>query len=522
MRGLGLNLRGTRAVAGRHGRVQLPEPRKDWPLGCHCPPITTPRGIIMTDRDCAPADDGAAPGGPQDFDGEPEPAGVFRWPSEGRPTVLGRMARLAGEHGAPPEPFAGVGSAPVSGVGPAPVSGVGPAPVSGTPPPADFGSASAAGVDAGGAAGRRPGAAPPFPRKPPPVSAFGGPLAGDALAGLAPPGQPAVSVVPPVGVRTVSVVPPVGQISARPVWRDPLAGGRRAPWRRAVGSARVLLPRPGRSGLQRRAADLASRASAPVPAGHHRIAVVSLKGGVGKTTIVMGLGLTLARVRTDRVIALEANPGRGTLCDRLRLETAATVRDLLNERDQIRAYADMRGYTTQPLPGLEVLTSDRDPTMTAGFGADDYREVAGVLERYYAVCITDCGTGLLHSAMAGVLALADQLVLVSTVCVDAARSASATLDWLRARQCGHLAREAVVVLSMVPRRGRTGLDPARLEQHFGARCRSVVRVPYDDRLAEGAEVDLGALHAGTADAFLELAAEVADGFGAAGVSDSWR
>ncbi len=478
----------------------------------------------MTDRDCAPADDEAAPGEPQDFDGEPEPAGVFRWPSQGRPTVLGQMARLAGEPQAPPGPFAGVGPAPVSGVGPAPVSGVGPAPLTWTPPPADFGSASATGEDADAATGRRPSAAPPFLRKPPSISAWDGPLAGDALAGLPPSGQPAVSVVSPVGVRTVSVVPPVGLSSARPVWRDPLAGGRGqpAPWRRAVSGARAVLPRPGRSALQRRAEDLASRASSPVPAGHHRIAVVSLKGGVGKTTIVMGLGLTLARVRTDRVVALEANPDRGTLCDRLRLETAATVRDLLNERDQIRAYTDVRGYTTQPVPGLEVLTSDRDPTMAAGFGADDYREVARVLERYYAVCITDCGTGLLHSAMAGVLALADQLVLVSTVCVDGARSASATLDWLRARQYGQLARDAVVVLSMVPRRGRTGLDPARLEQHFGARCRSVVRVPYDDRLAEGAEVDLGALHAGTADAFLELAAEVADGFGADGVPTSWQ
>ena len=55
-----------------------------------------------------------------------------------------------------------------------------------------------------------------------------------------------------------------------------------------------------------------------------------------------------------------------------------------------------------------------------------------VLEQFYSICITDCGTGLLHSAMAGVLALADQLVLVSSPSVDGARSASATLDWLEA------------------------------------------------------------------------------------------
>ena len=57
------------------------------------------------------------------------------------------------------------------------------------------------------------------------------------------------------------------------------------------------------------------------------------------------------------------------------------------------------------------------------------------------------------------------------------------------------------------------MDLARLEQHFAARCRSVVRIPYDAHLEEGAEVDLAQLSRATADAYLVLAAEVGDGFG---------
>jgi hypothetical protein len=52
----------------------------------------------------------------------------------------------------------------------------------------------------------------------------------------------------------------------------------------------------------------------------------------------------------------------------------------------------------------------------------------------------------------------------------------------------------------------------RLEQHFAARSRAVVRIPYDPHLEEGAEVDLLQLHRATADAYLALAAEVGDGF----------
>jgi MinD-like ATPase involved in chromosome partitioning or flagellar assembly len=283
-------------------------------------------------------------------------------------------------------------------------------------------------------------------------------------------------------------------------------------WRRAIYQVTGGLVRPPLSAAEMRRRELVARACTPVAAGHYRVAVLSLKGGVGKTTTVMGLGSTLASLRGDRVIAVDANPDRGTLSDKLRLETAATVRDLLNEREQIQRYADVRAFTTQAASRLEVLASDRDPTVSVAFSDQDYEDVSQVLEHYYSICITDCGTGLLHSAMAGVLRLADQIVLVSSPSVDGARSASATLDWLQAHGYGDLVRDGVVALAVVRPRGKSTIDLERLEQHFATRCRAVVRVPYDAHLEEGAEVELNQLSKATADAYLALAAEVGDGF----------
>jgi MinD-like ATPase involved in chromosome partitioning or flagellar assembly len=283
-------------------------------------------------------------------------------------------------------------------------------------------------------------------------------------------------------------------------------------WRRAIYQVTGGLVRPPLSAAEIRRRELVARACTPVAAGHYRVAVLSLKGGVGKTTTVMGLGSTLASLRGDRVIAVDANPDRGTLSDKLRLETAATVRDLLNEREQIQRYADVRAFTTQAASRLEVLASDRDPTVSVAFSDQDYEDVSQVLEHYYSICITDCGTGLLHSAMAGVLRLADQIVLVSSPSVDGARSASATLDWLQAHGYGDLVRDGVVALAVVRPRGKSTIDLERLEQHFATRCRAVVRVPYDAHLEEGAEVELNQLSKATADAYLALAAEVGDGF----------
>jgi MinD-like ATPase involved in chromosome partitioning or flagellar assembly len=346
---------------------------------------------------------------------------------------------------------------------------------------------------------------------------------------------PPVEPVPDMPVPDIEPVPPIEPVPAAepgppsrepPHWQhaetadsltaDLLLPGRHAAppsgWRRKVYQVTGGLVRPPLSAAEIRRRELVARARTPVAGGHYRVAVLSLKGGVGKTTAVMGLGSTLASLRGDRVIAVDANPDRGTLSDKLRLETAATVRDLLNEREQIQRYADVRAFTTQAASRLEVLASDRDPTVSVAFSDQDYEDVSQVLEHYYSICITDCGTGLLHSAMAGVLRLADQIVLVSSPSVDGARSASATLDWLQAHGYGDLVRDGVVVLAVVRPRSKSTVDLGRLEQHFATRCRAVVRIPYDAHLEEGAEVELNQLSKATADAYLALAAEVGDGF----------
>jgi MinD-like ATPase involved in chromosome partitioning or flagellar assembly len=267
---------------------------------------------------------------------------------------------------------------------------------------------------------------------------------------------------------------------------------------------------PGQSPEDRRRQELIARATVPVR-GCYRIAVISLKGGVGKTTTTVTLGATLASLRGDRVIAVDANPDRGTLSGKIPLETVATVRNLLNDVDSIQHYFDVRRYTSQSPDRLEVLASESDPAVSTAFSEQDYRTVAAVLQRFYNIVLTDCGTGLLHSAMAGVLDLADQIVLVSSGSVDGARSASATLDWLEAHGRGELVRNSVAVINSVrPKSG--GVDLDKLEAHFAARCRGVTRIPYDPHLEEGAEVDLGELRAETRSALLELAAEVADAF----------
>ncbi len=263
-------------------------------------------------------------------------------------------------------------------------------------------------------------------------------------------------------------------------------------------------------GDSERREELVARIRQPIP-GDYRIAVLSLKGGVGKTTTTVGLGSTFASLRGDCVIAVDANPDFGTLGQRIPQQTTSTVRDLLANASNIRRYSDVRAHTSQAPSRLEVLASERDPAASEAFSEEDYRRVVDILQVYYNVILTDCGTGIMHSVMRGVLDLANTLVLVASPAVDAARSAAATLDWLQAHGYSDLVERTVVVISS-PRPGAASIDMDALTAHFLARCRAVKVLPFDEHLAEGAEIDLERLRPATRTAFVELAAMVADDF----------
>ncbi|MFC4459735.1 AAA family ATPase [Pseudonocardia nematodicida] len=289
--------------------------------------------------------------------------------------------------------------------------------------------------------------------------------------------------------------------------RRPPASG----WRRLLYLLTGGLVNAGESPAELHRRELVSRLNRPLISAH-KIAMLSLKGGVGKTTVTATLGATFASHRGDRVVAVDANPDRGTLSQKIPLETTATVRHLLRDAGRVRRYSDVRAYTSQGVSRLEVLASEQDPAVSEAFSEDDYRRAVDLLEHFYNLVLTDCGTGLMHSAMYGVLGMADQLVVVSSGSIDGARSASATLDWLDAHGYGSLVRNAVVVINTVYRRTGGGVDLDRVAEHFAGRCRAVVRLPFDPHLEEGAEIDLDRLEEPTRTALLELAAAVADGF----------
>jgi MinD-like ATPase involved in chromosome partitioning or flagellar assembly len=240
------------------------------------------------------------------------------------------------------------------------------------------------------------------------------------------------------------------------------------------------------------------------------IAVLTRKGGVGKTTLTSLLGMALADVRDDRVIAIDANPDRGTLAERVTKNTRATVRDVITRGDSLTTFNEFQTLISRDATRLDVLASDTDPTVVEAFDEDDYNAVADIAERYYSVVVTDCGTGMLHSAMTATLARADAIVVISGGSVDEARLASETLTWLESNGYPELVKEAVVALNTATQATNL-VKLEEIEAHFASRVRSIVKIPYDPSLATGSVIHFDRLEPHTREAARDLAALVIDG-----------
>ena len=172
-------------------------------------------------------------------------------------------------------------------------------------------------------------------------------------------------------------------------------------------------------------------------------AVISPKGGVGKTTSAFVLGSLLA--------------------------------DLLADIEQVETAAELRQYVSALPSGLHVLGAPRDPRVMERLGPESCGELVALLSTFYELVILDLGTGVAGRIAQFAISRADQLVLVTT---PEWISGSLVLSALQ-----HLEHERTTVACNQFYARRRG-DLAELERRLRERGldRSVA-IPHDDQLA---------------------------------------
>ena len=271
-------------------------------------------------------------------------------------------------------------------------------------------------------------------------------VAKDTEAGRA--AQPRVrpaAVERPVRERTVQTLPERLSPAAR--WRvaaSALASGRPHGERHAAG-----IPDPATFTRPARVSPLARAREAWAGSGYQyrleelivglrlrscvTIAIVSPKGGVGKSTVTALLGSLLAFLRRDRVVAVETNPDWGSLGRRLVPEHPIFIDDLLAGplSGGLLSPTSLDAQLGRGPDGLMIAPAPTDPDRAARLDEQAYRTLFERLGELVGTLVLDCGTGLDDPPARAALGCADQLVLVCDDEPDTASIVAEAAGWLR-------------------------------------------------------------------------------------------
>ncbi|MEU8345919.1 hypothetical protein AB0C74_29825 [Spirillospora sp. NPDC048832] len=241
----------------------------------------------------------------------------------------------------------------------------------------------------------------------------------------------------------------------------------------------------------------------PVPS-TRRLAVASVRGGAGKTTMAALVATELARYRQDRVLAADADAELGSLPLRLGVRTELSLFDLAGQNPG--SFEEAARYLARTPEGLFVLSSTRGGRIAGEFTLDMFQNALSVVGRYVGTTVVDCGAGILTELNRGVVANAHGLVLVTPGTVDGALSARGALEWYMANGQQDLLRRTVI--AMVSHAPQVGADLHRAQQMLSAWGLPVVFVPYDRHLATGSSVEMGKVSAAARAAVTRVVYEV--------------
>ncbi|WP_369916160.1 chromosome partitioning protein [Plantactinospora sp. KBS50] len=249
--------------------------------------------------------------------------------------------------------------------------------------------------------------------------------------------------------------------------------------------------------------------------GLRQVTVVNPKGGAGKTVAILLLAMTFGQKRGGYVLAWDNNETQGTLGMRAQQDFhSRTVRDLLRDLGQFQgAYGrigDLSQYVRAQGEGMfDVLASDESATGGEMLTARAFGEIREVVSRFYKLIFVDTGNNVRAQNWQAAIDATDQLLITMSARNDSAETAARMLDHLEQSGRHRLVRQAVTVVSMPP--SRKEIDLPAIERHFAARTRAVLLAPYERLIDTGEPMRYGQLSAASRDAWLKIAAAVAEG-----------
>lgn len=248
--------------------------------------------------------------------------------------------------------------------------------------------------------------------------------------------------------------------------------------------------------------------------GHRTVAMLNIKGGVGKSTSTFLVGATLGRIRGGHVLAWDNNENSGNLADRgAAANHSNTAIDLYEQIGHLNSveHADklVRYVRPQGDDRFDVLASQTEAADKETIDADAFRTMHRTLSTFYSQIVVDTGNASTAKTWQAAVDVADVLTIVATNKEDGARRAFKTIDALHKQ--GHTKKlsNSVAIINQPRKPSKKRL--ADLKEGLAQHVREVVVIPWDASLDEGETITWELLYPETRTAVLRATAAIVEG-----------
>lgn len=204
------------------------------------------------------------------------------------------------------------------------------------------------------------------------------------------------------------------------------------------------------------------------------IAVTSLRGGVGRSTVAANLAIAIQQHTKRDVVLAEAHHGLGHLSLMLNLHPRYTVANLAEEANVDRDI--VQAYLQQHSSGIHLLAAPTELTQAAELPTETWRNTLNLLTQLAPYVVVDTAATA-DDVLSEVLSRADEIVVVASPDIPSLRGAQSLLTTLHAE--GAIRARIHVVLNRAGVRG--GLDAGVIQKQL--REKAFIAIPEDTPLA---------------------------------------
>lgn len=211
------------------------------------------------------------------------------------------------------------------------------------------------------------------------------------------------------------------------------------------------------------------------------IAILAMKGGVGRTTVALNLAIAIRNLTQRRVAAVDLDLRAGNLALMAGVSPRYSIKDVVDDMDNLDKEA-LDAYLAEHPSGIKILPAPLESDFAEYVQAEHVEKMLELMSQVYNYIVVDT-PAYVHDTVVPVLEASDDIVLLTTMDLAAIQNLKRCMDLLARLSMRQKAR---LVINRVGYTG--GLKIKDIEDEFGIKVQCTI--PNQEKAAVDA-VNMG-------------------------------